>query len=55
VTESNQVRWIPAWARILDVPFNRHKELVENMRTTLQRLTAIAEASAQQEAKEVPR
>ena len=45
VTESYEVRWIPAWARILDVPLNRHKELVENMRTTLERLkVAAAEA-----------
>ena len=44
VTESYEVRWIPAWARILDVPLNRHKELVSNMRTTLQRLKAAADA-----------
>ncbi len=45
VTESYEVRWIPAWARILDIPLNRHKELVENMRTTLERLkVAAAEA-----------
>ena len=44
VTESYEVRWIPAWARLLDVPLNRHKELVENMRTTLERLKAAAEA-----------
>lgn len=44
VTESYEVRWIPTWARILDVPVNRHKELVENMRTTLARLKAAAEA-----------
>ncbi len=43
VTESYEVRWIPVWARIIDVPLNRHKELVENMRTTLQRLKAAAE------------
>ena len=53
MTESNQVRWIPAWARILDVPFNRHKELVENMRTTLQRLKVAAEGRTQHDAKEV--
>jgi hypothetical protein len=44
VTESYEVRWTPAWARILDVPLNRHKELVENMRTTLERLKVAAEA-----------
>ena len=43
VTESYDVRWIPTWARILDVPTNRHKELVENMATTLERLKAAAE------------
>jgi hypothetical protein len=43
VTESYRVRWIPAWARVIDVPLNRHKELVENMRTTLERLKAAAE------------
>jgi hypothetical protein len=44
VTEGYEVRWIPTWARILDVPTNRHKELVEGMRTTLERLKAVAEA-----------
>jgi hypothetical protein len=44
VTESYEVRWIPTWARILDVPTNRHKELVNGMRTTLQRLKAAAES-----------
>ena len=46
-TEGYQVRWIPVWARILDVPLNRHKELVENMRTTLARLKSAAEARTQ--------
>jgi hypothetical protein len=45
VTESYEVQWIPVWARILDVPLNRHKELVENMNTTLQRLKAVAESA----------
>jgi hypothetical protein len=44
VTESYNVRWIPKWARILDVPTNRHKELLKGMRTTLERLKATAEA-----------
>ena len=44
VTESYEVRWIPTWARILDVPTNRHKDLLEGMRTTLERLKAAAEA-----------
>ena len=44
VTEGYEVRWIPTWARILDVPTNRHKELLKGMRTTLERLKAAAEA-----------
>jgi hypothetical protein len=44
VTESYEVRWIPVWARILDVPTNRHKDLLKGMRTTLERLRAAAEA-----------
>jgi hypothetical protein len=43
VTEGYEVRWIPTWARILDVPLNRHKELLEGMRATLERLRATAE------------
>ena len=46
VTESYEVRWIPAWARIVDVPTNRHRELREAMRHTLERLKAAAEAAA---------
>ena len=38
VTESYEVRWIPAWARLVDVPANRHRELQEAMRHTLQQL-----------------
>lgn len=44
VAESYNVRWIPKWARILDIPLNRHKELLAGMRTTLERLRAAAEA-----------
>ena len=36
VTESYDVEWIPTWARIVDVPTNRHRELVEGMRHTLE-------------------
>ena len=43
VIESYHVDWIPWWARVLDVPLNRHKELVENMRTTLENLKTAAE------------
>ena len=45
VTEGYEVRWIPMWARVIDVPLNRHKELLEGMRTTLERLKAAADAS----------
>ena len=44
VTEAYEVRWIPAWARIVDVPTNRHRELQEAMRHTLGRLKTVAEA-----------
>lgn len=44
VTESYNVRWIPTWARILDVPMNRHKELLAGMRTTLENLKVSAES-----------
>ena len=43
VTESYTVEWIPTWARIVDVPTNRHRELVESMRHTLQQLKTAAE------------
>jgi hypothetical protein len=46
VTESYQVRWIPAWARIIDVPTNRHRELRQAMSHTLSRLQAAAETPA---------
>jgi uncharacterized membrane protein len=46
VSESYQVRWIPAWARILDVPTNRHRELKEAMRHTLEQLKVRAEVAA---------
>ena len=46
VTESYEVRWIPTWARIVDVPTNRAKELREHMGQTLARLKAAAEADA---------
>jgi hypothetical protein len=53
VTEGYEVRWIPTWARILDVPLNRHKELLENMRTTLERLKVAAESRTHEASKEV--
>lgn len=45
VTESYEVEWIPAWARIVDVPTNRHRELLEGMQHTLGQLKAAAEAA----------
>lgn len=45
VTEAYEVRWIPVWARILDVPTNRHKQLLAGMCTTLERLQRTAEAN----------
>ena len=44
VTESYEVKWIPTWARIVDVPTNRAREIAEGMVHTLARLKAMAEA-----------
>ena len=44
VTESYHVHWIPTWARIVDVPTNRHRELLENMSRTLAHLKVAAES-----------
>jgi len=44
VTESYRVDWIPLWARIVDVPTNRAKELREGMRHTLDQLKTAAES-----------
>jgi uncharacterized protein YndB with AHSA1/START domain len=44
VTESYKVHWIPAWARIVDVPTNRHRELSEAMAHTLDQLKRAAES-----------
>ena len=49
VTEGYEVRWIPTWARILDVPLNRHKDLLKGMRTTLERLKVAAEVRTRSE------
>jgi hypothetical protein len=46
VTESYEVRWIPTWARIVDVPTNRHRELHQAMAHTLARLKSFAENAA---------
>ena len=44
VTESYTVRWIPTWARIVDVPTNRHRELLAGMDHTLTHLKQAAES-----------
>jgi hypothetical protein len=46
VTESYEVKRIPVWARIVDVPTNRHRELMEGMRHTLAQLKTVAESAA---------
>ena len=46
VTESYQVRRLPAWTRMLDILTNRHLELHEAMGHTLGRLKTAAEAPA---------
>lgn len=46
VAESYRVHWIPAWARILDVPTNRHRELQGAMAHTLDQLKKAAESGA---------
>lgn len=43
VTEAYEVHKIPVWARILDVPTNRHKQLLAGMRHTLGKLKTAAE------------
>ncbi len=45
VTESYTVSWIPAWARIVDVPTNRAGELRLALRHTLEQLKRAAEAT----------
>lgn len=45
VTESYEVHWIPTWARILDVPTNRHRGLQEAMAHTLEQLKKAAEST----------
>ncbi len=45
ITESYTVRWLPLWARIIDGPLNRRRELEENMRHTLAQLKTVAEGA----------
>jgi carbon monoxide dehydrogenase subunit G len=47
VTESYEVRWIPMWLRIIDVPTNRDRQLREAMAHTLRQLKAAAEWTPQ--------
>jgi len=44
VTEAYRVDWIPAWARVVDIPTNRASSLRHGMQHTLQQLKATAEA-----------
>jgi uncharacterized membrane protein len=46
VTESYEVTWIPTWARIVDVPTNRHRELVQAMQHTLGQLKQACEGAS---------
>ena len=46
ITESYEVKAIPAWARVIDIPTNRARELREGMRHTLARLRTAAEQAA---------
>ena len=45
VTETYDITWLPTWARIVDVPTNRHRELLEGMRHTLEQLKQAAEGA----------
>jgi len=45
VTESYRVWWIPTWARIVDVPTNRARELRGHMERTLEQLKRAAETT----------
>jgi len=46
VTESYEVHKIPTWARIMDVPTNRHAALMKSMKHTLEQLKTAAESAA---------
>jgi hypothetical protein len=43
VTEAYDVKWLPLWARIIDGPLNRRRELHDNMCHTLAQLKTAAE------------
>ena len=44
MTESYEVKRIPVWARVVDIPTNRRRELRDAMEHTLARLKTVAEA-----------
>jgi uncharacterized protein YndB with AHSA1/START domain len=46
ITETYEVKTIPVWARVIDIPTNRARELREGMRHTLARLRTAAEQAA---------
>jgi hypothetical protein len=46
VTESYDAKWLPLWARIVDGPLNRRRELHDNMRHTLAQLKVAAERTS---------
>ncbi len=50
VVESYVVQWIPLWARIVDVPTNRARELRDGMDHTLGQLKTTAEGASAPEA-----
>ncbi len=45
ITESYEVKNLPLWARVIDIPTNRARELREGMRHTLAQLKVAAEAA----------
>ncbi len=49
VVESYTVKWIPTWARIVDVPTNRARELRASIGRTLDQLKAAAESATTSE------
>ena len=45
IVETYDVKRLPVWARIIDVPTNRHRQLQEGMRHTLEHLKRAAETA----------
>ena len=54
VTESYEVKWIPTWARIVDVPTNRPASCATAMRHTLEQLKRAAEARRRRRRDPIP-